>query len=197
MTADRIDELVKKLDAGLESPERLSDSEKDGLIAAFCRVKPPKIPKDEELRYHRFRIVYGGRRGGVSIKPGNIILNWRKLIGALPGIALTGAGAATSPWLIILGALVIWKDLYSTLRVELEQQHATAMLVMWKNHNGKQWISEEKARILTNEALADFDLNQVSESNFAKIIDDLSKAGCVELSDGQIWLRERIQRSWP
>jgi hypothetical protein len=93
--------------------------------------------------------------------------------------------------------LVIWKDLYSTSQVELGPQHATAMLTMWNNHDGRKRISEEKARELTNEALAQFDMNRTSPATFANIIDDLTLAGCVELSDGEIWLREWIRRSWP
>jgi len=150
----------------LSGRERLFDAEKDAIIAAFCRVKPPEIPQVE--RYiHLIMLNDYGRKGGVSTKPGNVVLNWKGLISALPGIALTGAVIATSPWLIVLGAVVFWKDLYSTSRVELGAQHAAAMLTMWNNHDGRERISEEKARSLTNETLAQFDMNQISETNFA------------------------------
>lgn len=196
MAGERHEGFVEKIDAGIGDRETLPIAAKDALIAAFCHVRPPEIP-EVERRIDYIRVFDGGRKGGVSIKPGNVTLNWRKLIGSLPGIALTGAGAATSPWLIILGALVIWKDLYSTSQVDLGPQHATAMLTMWNNHDGKKRISEEKARELTNEALAQFDMNRTSPATFANIIDDLTLAGCVELSDGEIWLREWIRRSWP
>ena len=99
--------------------------------------------------------------------------------------------------MLVFGALVIWKDLYTTTKVELEPPHAIAMKVMWNNHDGMRRISEDKARSFTNEALDEFNINQVSEGNFAKIFDDLSVAGCIELSDGEIWLQEWIRRSWP
>lgn len=196
MVVERQNGFIETMNAGLNGNESLSEAAKEAIIAAFCRVKPPEIPEAE--RYiHMIVLNDSGRKGGVSIKPGNVVLNWKRLISALPGIALTGAGATASPWLIILGALVIWKDLYSTSRVELGAQHAAAMLTMWSNHDGRERISEEKARLLTNETLAQFDMNQISETNFARILDELSKAGCIELSDGQIWLREWIRRSWP
>ncbi len=196
MAGEKHEGLAEKIDAGLGDDESLPIAAKEALIAAFCHVRPPEIPEVEH-RIDYIRVFDGGRKGGVSIKPGNVTLNWRKLIGSLPGIVLTGAGATTSPWLIVLGALVIWKDLYSTSRVDLGPLHATAMLTMWNNHDGRNRISEEEARELTNEALEKFDLNQTSPATFASIINDLSLTGCVELSDGEIWLREWIRRGWP
>lgn len=194
MTDTELDKLIRKLEDVSGGSHSLSEEQNTNLLKAFCQVKPPVIP-EAEYRMELIVLSSGGRKGGVSIKPGNVTLNWRKLIGSLPGIVLTGAGAATNPWLFILGALVIWRDLYSTSRVELSPQHATTILTMWNNHDGSKRISEDKARTLTNKALAEFDLNLVSETTFAIIIDDLSQSGCVELSDGEIWLREWIRRS--
>jgi hypothetical protein len=194
VTDTELDKLIRKLEDVSGGSHSLSEEQNTNLLKAFCQVKPPVIP-EAEYRMELIVLSSGGRKGGVSIKPGNVTLNWRKLIGSLPGIVLTGAGAATNPWLFILGALVIWRDLYSTSRVELSPQHATTILTMWNNHDGSKRISEDKARTLTNKALAEFDLNLVSETTFAIIIDDLSQSGCVELSDGEIWLREWIRRS--
>lgn len=188
--------FAEKIDEGIGDREALPHAAKKALISAFCHIMPPEIPKIEH-RIDYITIYDQGRSGGVSIKPGNVTLNWRKLIGALPGIVLTGVGVEKTSWLMVLGALVIWKDLYSTAQVDLNPQHATAMLTMWNNHDGGKRISEEKARELTNEALAKFDMNRTSPEVFAKIIDDLTKAGCVEVSEGEIWLREWIRRGWP
>ena len=102
VAGERHEGFVEKIDAGIGDRETLPIAAKDALVAAFCHVRPPEIP-EVERRIDYIRVFDGGRKGGVSIKPGNVTLNWRKLIGSMPGIALTGAGAATSPWLIILG----------------------------------------------------------------------------------------------
>lgn len=188
--------LLEKLESLSDGTFSLSEEQSRRLLEAFCRVKPPEIPESER-RMELIVVSNGGRRGGVSIKPGNIVLNWSKLVGALPGIALTGAGAASNPWLACLGALVIWKDLYSTSKVELGKEHAIAIVTMWKNHDGRRRISEMSALNLTNNALAEADLNELSDTSFAQLVDDLSQIGCIELSDGEIWLREWIRRSWP
>lgn len=130
-------------------------------------------------------------------------LNYQKskkqptLFGALPGMILTGAGAITSPWLIVLGALVIWKDLYSTVRIELQPRHAIALNAMWDNHDGRKRISEYDAEKFTNLALTKADINPLNTANFARVVDDLAKIGCVEIKSGEIWLREWIRRQWP
>lgn len=133
----------------------------------------------------------------VSIKPGNIILNWRKLIGAILGMALTGAGAATSSWFIVLGALVILRELYSISKIELSQMHAATMIVMWENHDGRHRISEARARELIDKAFLKMGVNQTNEETFARIVDDLTSVGCIQISNGEIWLREWISRDWP
>ncbi|MEM6728323.1 MAG: hypothetical protein AAF618_07475 [Pseudomonadota bacterium] len=181
---------------GLPKNYHIDASLTDKTVEEFCRIKQPEI-KSPEIRMDMVRMEVAGRAGGVSIKPGNILLNWRGLFGALPGMVLTGVGVAASPWLIILGALVIWKDLYSNIRIELEPKHAIAFKAMWDNHDGRKRILEADAAQLTNAALADADHNTLSPKNFASVVDDLARIGCLKIIDGEIWLREWIKRSWP
>lgn len=196
MTFFGLKELRQKVNTGLPRGLKLTEEEIDRIISGFVQIKPPEMPKLEN-NYQLIVLNAAGRQGGASIKPGNITLNWRRLICLLPSGTLTAVGSFTSWWLAVLGALVIWKDLYSTAKVSLEPHHAIAMLQMWENHDGNQKITEEKARVLTNKALSDFDMNQVSEKTFARVITELSEMGCVELSDGKIWLREWVRRGWP
>ncbi|RVU36707.1 hypothetical protein EOI86_16165 [Hwanghaeella grinnelliae] len=199
VSGNRLDALIKlinKLESVNDGTHSISKDQCYDLLQAFCRVKPPKTPKAE----HTVEFIIlssGGRRGGVSVKPGNITLNWSKLLGALPGIVLTGAGATANGWFIFLGALVIWKDLYATSKVKLDPPHAIAMLTMWENHDGSRRISEDKARRMTNKALANLNMNELSEGTFAQVVDDLCEIGCITLSEGEIWLREWIRRNWP
>ena len=71
------------------------------------------------------------------------------------------------------------------------------MKAMWVNHDGEQKIVEERARIMTNKALEEYNFNSLSKKNFANIVDHLHNIGCVEISSGVIWLREWIRREWP
>ena len=186
----------KSILTGLPEDYQLDKSLTEKIVHEFCRIKEPEI-KSTELRMDFVRIGDTGQKGGTSVKPGNILLNWRKLFGALPGMVLTGVGVATNPWLVVLGALVIWKDLYATIRIELEPKHAIVFKAMWDNHNGRNRISEVDAAKFANSALNDADHNTLNSKNFASVVEDLAKIGCIEIKNGEIWLREWIRRNWP
>ncbi|MBL6432190.1 MAG: hypothetical protein HPM95_18095 [Alphaproteobacteria bacterium] len=113
----------------------------------------------------------------------------------MPGMILTGVGTATSPWLMVLGALVIWRDLYTSMKIELDYRHASAMLAMWDNHDGRKWISEDRARAVTNARLESFGFPVLDEGAFADVITELAKAGCIRIERGRIRLKEWIRRS--
>jgi hypothetical protein len=164
---------------GLSKDYHLDASLTDKIVEEFCRIKQPEI-ESREIPMALVLIGDNGRRGGASIKPGNIRLNWRELLGALPSMVLTGVGVAAIPWLIVLGALVIWKDLYAAVWIDLEPRHAIAFKAMWDNHDGRNRISEVDAATFANTALVEADQNTLSTKNFAAVVEDLAKIGCVE-----------------
>lgn len=195
MTNPELQALIEKLEGVTDGKHSLSRKQNNDLLDAFCRINPPAIPEAE--RHMELIIVSsGGRRGGVSIKPGNIILNWSNLLSAIPSIALTSVGTWSNPYLFFLGALVIWKDFYAASKVEIDKIHAIAIVTMWKNCDGNRFISEKTAKELTNKALKESDMNQLSDFSFARVVDDLSNIGCIQILDGKIWLREWIRRNW-
>ncbi|MBZ0218058.1 MAG: hypothetical protein K8F25_15990, partial [Fimbriimonadaceae bacterium] len=189
-------DLASKLDEALSKFGELSGQQNSDLIEGFCTITPPNIP-DVDRTMDWVTIRDRGRRGGQVVRPGNILLNWSKLFRALASMVLTGAGAAANPWFVVLGGLVIWNDLYGMAKIDLDPEHAVAFQAMWQNHDGQQRISEDKAWKLTNGALKELDLNRLNKANFAMIVDELSRIGCVEIKDGEIWLRQWIRRGWP
>tara|TARA_Y100001947_G_C10292299_1_gene283425 strand:- start:97 stop:696 length:600 start_codon:yes stop_codon:yes gene_type:complete len=198
MSRSGLDGLVSKLENVKYDTHSLSRDECHKLVTAFCRVTPPKVQKTPRIPNTTELIILssGGLRGGTSVKPGNITLNWKNLFSALPGMVLTGVSVAAHPWLIVLGALVICIDLNAKAKVKLDPHHAIAMLAMWENHNGRRQISESTARQLTNKALVKFDMNELSERTFAKVVEELCEIKCIELIEGEILLRETISKKW-
>lgn len=172
----------------------LGEADLDFVFENFCRVKEPEV----KSRIGKMEYLVPGRRSWEmeSIKPGNIILNWRQLLGSIPAVGLTIAGVGTSWILVVLAALDVWQKLYSSAKVKLEKEQAVAIRQMWDHHDGTQHISEEKALQVTNEALASFGFAELDREKFAGVIDDLVRIGCVEITEGRIWLREWIRRPW-
>ena len=129
--------------------EYKAESEIVRLISeSFIRVTPPKEP---EIVIEYINTFSGGRGGGRSRKPGNIFLNWRKLIKLIPDITIASVNTTTTPsWLLPFIALSIWNKLWSNANEELTREEATIILTLWKNRNSKNRISDSDGYERTN-----------------------------------------------
>ena len=103
-------------------PDELNGKDKavEKLIESFCKIKEP----EHEAVEPRFDLVVArfnnfGLDSAISVKPGNIVLNWRRLFTSIPNITLTGAGAIAQPLLWPFAALVIWNEIWSHLKIDL------------------------------------------------------------------------------
>ena len=186
-TADKYAKKIVELST-TEIP--YSEDLAQSVVCSFCDITEP----EEWLTIERITLDREGRGGGTSRKPGNIVLNWRKLFRTVPSIALAGAGAASLPWLFPLAALHIWCEVRAQSEVELSPQHAITMKAMWENHDGRRRISEADALQATNRQLLEFEFNSLNKRNFAELVDDLVRIGCIKLDEGSIWLREWTRR---
>jgi hypothetical protein len=138
-----------------------------------------------------------GVGGGNTIKPGNIFLNWKKLL--LDGVEhyLTIAGAIATPYLIPFAALVVWNKVWSLRKIEISENHAIVLSALWDIRNDKNIVDASNRLDLVNTHFAQFTKKQVSLDEYNSIIDDLYKMQILELNrDGTIWLREWVRKSY-
>ena len=75
------------------APKEMLNTAKQ-IVDNFVQITPPE---KATIHFEFVEISSGGRGGGRSIKPGNIFLNFRKLITFLAESALTVIGAITVP----------------------------------------------------------------------------------------------------
>ena len=175
--------------------EYKAESEIVRLISeSFIRVTPPKEP---EIVIEYINTFSGGRGGGRSRKPGNIFLNWRKLIKLIPDITIASVNTTTTPsWLLPFIALSIWNKLWSNANEELTREEATIILTLWKNRNSKNRISDSDGYERTNTYRKLIKLPLLSKSEYDQSINKLLTLRCIELNDGIIWLREWVRDSY-
>ena len=184
--------LIDKL-VGLSAKDHpFSEELAQNVVAAFCDVSEP----EEDHTISLILTDGTGRGGGVSRKPGNIRLNWRRLFETVPSIVLVGAADYTKPWMYVLAALLIWKEMKAHCALQLSAEHAIAMHAMWDNCDGRRRISEVDALEATNKKLSEYDFNPLSMANFIKLVDHLDQMECVELRTGDIWLREQVRKKF-
>lgn len=176
----------------------LSDETVSRAVAAFSQVTPPEEPEEPEVTIGLITIgsPYSAPKAQ-SRKPGNVVLNWRKLIDIVPDVSLAGLGAATLPlppvWSVVLAGLYVWNKIWKGSVEEFSDIEATAILALWKNRNGKDKIAEDDGFKRINELRATYSLPPLTRGQFTSVIDRFVQIDCIELDDGTIWLREWVR----
>ena len=176
---------------------RVENSQTDAAqaaIQAFARLTPPTEPTPvvKMITLRSF-----GDEGGTSRKPGNIFLNWRKLMDIVPDAAIATAGAIASPaWMLPLIGLYVWNKLWRGSEEELTDIEASTIYALWKNKDGRNKISEEDGFTGTNAARAQCGLSELSRHRYNKAINRLLAMECIEIDNGIIWLREWVRVSY-
>ncbi|GDY36274.1 hypothetical protein [Acidovorax sp. NB1] len=168
------------------------------LVDAFARVTPPAEPAIT-LELITISSLYDAPKAN-SRKPGNIVLNWRKLLDIVPDVSLAGLGAATLPVApqvaVVLAGLYIWNKVWRGAVEEFSDVEAVTILALWEHRNGKNRIPEQEGFVKTNEVRGRYTLPPLTQSQYASAVNRLTALQCIELEDGVIWLRECVQKKY-
>ena len=163
------------------------------IIDHFVNIAPP----EEELRMELLTIGQGGMGGGSSTKPGNIWLNWRKLLVEGAESILTVVGAVAVPWLISLAGLVVWNKVWSLASIKIDERHATIIWTMWKNRDEENYIKNDKLLDLVNKNLSEYNRPIMNEEELRDILKDLEEMGCIEATEENKWrLQEWVKTTY-
>ncbi len=165
------------------------------LLDSFVQVTPP-LKSGPIFEMRMLTISSEGLNGGKSVKPGNIYLNFEKLLKLVPDIVLTIASLSGNEWILFFAALKIWSTIWRESTIVLDHNHAMAIYAMWKNKDSRNQISEDDAFSATNLHLSKYGMPLVSRRQFAAIIDNLCKMECIELNEGIVWLREWVKTTY-
>lgn len=134
---------------------------------------------------------------GESIKPGNIKLNIRRLVGHLVGITEATVGIAMDiPILKVCAALNIWKMLRDITTVEITKEQAITIIALWENCNQQQRITLDKGFECVKSLYEQIEKDEYTWERYIQLIDDLEKIDSLELDDNGIWLREWVSKKY-
>ncbi len=179
-----------------ENIPELSEEDSALIIEKLCRIRKPEFPKMEPPKFE-YLTIDNIKNTGSSIKPGNILLNMRKLLIDSSEIGLTIAGVIATPYLIPLAALIVWNKVWSNIKIDLDENHAMTIKLMWENRDTERnWIEEEKSFRLFNQYLKSKNRNEILIDDFKKILSNLESMKCIEKSgDTNWWLREWVKKN--
>ena len=174
------------------NPEQLSLK----IIDHFCGITPPEIEIDTEQHFMTV-MKPGGLGGARSSKPGNIWLNWRKLLVDGSESILTIVGAVAVPWLIPLAGLVVWNKVWSLSSIKIDERHAAVIWTMWENRDEENRIKNDKVLDLVNKDLSNYNRPMMNEKELMDISKDLEEMKCIKgTEENQWWLREWVRTTY-
>ena len=161
----------------------------------FVSISPPleEPPMMQLLTMDSLR----NYKDGSSIKPGNILLNIRKLIEAIPEVVSIGAGMVSDNHIVtVCGALSLWLKLRDIATINISKEQAFVIVALWKNCNSNHKISLDDGFIATNNLFDQYGEPEIPSLKYNMIIDSLVKIECIELTEEIIWLREWISKNY-
>ena len=161
----------------------------------FISISPPleEPPRMQLLTMDSLR----NYKDGSSIKPGNILLNIRKLIEAIPEVVSIGAGMVCDNHIVtVCGALSLWLKLRDIATINISKEQAFVIVALWRNCNSNHKISLDDGYTATNDLLKQYGELEITSLKYNMIIDSLVKIECIELTEEIIWLREWISKNY-
>lgn len=168
-------------------------AEASQLVDACVVITPPG---EEVVIIKYLRIGAGGRDGGSSAKPGNVLLNLRKLVVAAASGVLTLSGGVLAPWLYVVGGLVIWDSLYSCLQIEVDETTAAVIWTLWKYADGENTIAKDGLLARVNAELKRHQGRAVSQEQLQQSLQKLERMSTIATSRTDLtrwWLREWVR----
>jgi hypothetical protein len=184
----RAGEKKKEIISSLASILQTNIGVKDGCdqisseIVSNCITVQP--PEKEKIILHLLTISPSGRGGGKSTKPGNIILNIRKLVEAIANGAFAAVSAYQVPWLGVFGFILLWNSLWSSAQVDLSENDAAVIWTMWvhrdKQHNE---ITDEGLLNKVNDHLAKYARASITQKDMEFSIRRLEEIKSIKRSN--------------
>jgi len=134
--------------------------------------------------------------GGTSRKPGNFLLNWRKLFDSSPDLALaTVGGAPAGPYVRGLIGLYVWNKIWRSVEEPISEHEAVIIEILWTNRDAGNQIDASAVLELTNRSRKGHSLPELSPQDVSVALALLEELRCIEWKpDGKIWLREWVRK---
>ena len=128
----------------------------------------------------------------VSVKTGNIFLNWRRLSESLPNIAFAGASAATTAWLVPFAALLIAVEISKQLKLEINPTDSAVFAALWAGRDQSGYSHLEAVDICrrVNEYSGLPDEGYVDKKQILASVQRLEKVGCLTVRGDKAYINE-------
>ena len=150
---------------------------------------------------HDGRIVVleneAGMGGGVSIKPGNIQVNWKDAVKFMGEFVMSAATVAAEPWLLPFAAIVSIQSGQSVLSVKIQEKLAMVLWVISQKLPPDEAMSTEAILEAFNSELLNLNRSQIKEKELVIILEELEEIKCISKGVNNQWeLQEKVVISY-
>jgi hypothetical protein len=164
------------------------------LLQVATSISPPQ---EEEPVIHFVTLSMAGRRGGSSVKPGNILLDVRKLLTSIGkiGLASVAVAVAVNPWIAAFAVLVLWDDLYSRAKVDIQEREASVIWTIWIHKNDSKCIAKDGLLELVNQERSNSGRSALTQDELDDALGILIKMRCIAESrqdSSNLWVKEWV-----
>ena len=189
------DEIV----GGLE--DQFPDAQEivDGLVSAnLLTIEAPiyEIEGDENVfTFTEIKSTADYKRAhGKTKKPGNVIVNFKEMLWDIPdiGMGIEGLKSSSKAYIVLLALSILFKVIKSII-VKLDYSQVICLIGIRDVYNEKTGVDIEKARSYTADLVKSHELNDFNMDEYDKILDDLTQIGTIELLEGRIYLKEKVE----
>lgn len=162
------------------------------LYESGCLTITP--PKEKSVLIHWLNIdPLDEYKKGNSIKPGNIIVNFKKLICELPEIIPALKDISNDDNVVKVCTIIkLLKVLVGLCTVKIEMEHAIIIYSLWNHYNENHKISVEDRYECANSLCRQIFEKEFTWEQYLKVLDDLEKLHCIEFNEDGLWLCESI-----
>lgn len=140
-------------------------------------IEVPHTQSHPQGHFRAMELQPGGRGGTTSIKPGNIVINFGKLFDTITSGVLILAGA--SPWVAVLGALVVCKNLYSSSKLDITEDDASVVWALWLKSDDERTLPKSEVLGVVSVQRSKYERMPLSASEVNDSIARLIKMRCV------------------
>jgi hypothetical protein len=151
----------------------------EALVNHFLLITPPEVAP--------------------AVAPGHVELNLKTLVTATQQGTITFPGAAV-PWTMLLGALLVWEQLWLTEPLDPTEIDAAVLWALWKTRDSRDMVGKSTIVTAVNTELTARGQTPMTPAQIEVALTKLRHLKCIETARSAVnsfWLRECVQLQYP
>lgn len=137
--------------------------------------------------FQQVTIAPGGIGGGVSVKPGNMILDLRQLAKTGAEAVLSITGVSVTPWLLPLAVLLLLDKLHGLAEKKISERHASVLWAMTEPPDVPDGYTSSVLLQRVHESMNKYGRPSITEAELDLILEQLLAIRVLDRDQSSNW----------